>query len=76
MTKTSDYILDTYRMQLRHYFEKGIGNKSDLSKNTIITPQLVSNTFNRYLELGGNLDFISDYNMDEYNEFIEEIKAC
>ena len=76
MTKTSDYILDTYRMQLRHYFEKGICNKSDLSKNTTITPQLVSNTFNRYLELGGNLDFISDYNIDEYNEFIEEIKAC
>ena len=76
MTKTNDYILDTYRMQLRHNFEKGIGNKSDLSNNTIITPQLVSNTFNRYLELGGNLDFISDYNMDEYNEFIEEIKAC
>ena len=69
-------VLDAYRMQLRHYFEKGIGSQSDLSKNTIITPKLVAMTFNRYLELGGNLDFISEYDIDEYNTFIEEIQAC
>ena len=73
---TDEAVLDAYRMQLRHYFEKGIGNQSDLSKNTTITPKLVAMTFNRYLELGGNLDFISDYNIDEYNAFIDEIKAC
>ena len=73
---TDEAVLDAYRMQLRHYFEKGIGSQSDLSKNTIITPKLVTNTLNRYMELGGSLDFISDYDMDEYNLFIEEIKAC
>ncbi len=69
-------VLDAYRMQLRHYFEKGIGNQSDLSKNTTITPKLVTNTLNRYLELGGSLDFISEYDMDEYNTFLDEVKAC
>ena len=73
---TDEAVLDAYRMQLRHYFEKGIGSQSDLSKNTTITPKLVTMTFNRYLELGGTLDFISDYDIDEYNQFIEEIKAC
>ena len=73
---TDEAVLDAYRMQLRHYFEKGIGNQSDLSKNTTITPKLVAMTFNRYLELGGNLDFISDYDIDEYNLFIEEVQAC
>ena len=73
---TDEAVLDAYRMQLRHYFEKGIGNQSDLSKNTTITPKLVTMTFNRYLELGGTLDFISEYDIDEYNSFIEEIQAC
>ena len=69
-------VLGALRMQLTHYFEKGIGSKSDLSKNTVITPRLVTDTFNRYFELGGNLEFISEHDVDEYNEFIEEIKAC
>ena len=73
---TDEAVLDAYRMQLRHYFEKGIGNQSDLSKNTTITPKLVAMTFERYMDLGGSLDFISDYDIDEYNQFIEEIKAC
>ena len=73
---TDEAVLDEYRMQLRHYFEKGIGNQSDLSKNTTITPKLVAMTFERYMDLGGTLDFISDYDLDEYNQFIEEIKAC
>jgi len=72
----NDAVLDAYRMQLRHYFDKGIGAQSDLSKNTTITPKLVTNTFNRYFELGGNLDFISNYDIDEYNKFIDEINSC
>ena len=72
----NEQVLGALRMQLTHYFEKGIGNKSELSKNTTITPKLVAMTFERYMDLGGSLDFISDYDMDEYNEFIEEIKAC
>ena len=74
MTKTSDYILDTYRIQLKHYFEKGFGEKSDFS-NTIITPRLVKSTLDRYFELGGDLDFLN-VDIDTYNEFIEEINAC
>ena len=76
MTKTkNEFVLDTYRMQLKHYFEKGIGEESDLSKNTIITPQLVKITLDRYLQLGGNLNFI-EVSKEEYNEFLEEVKAC
>ena len=74
MEKTHDYILDTYRMQLKHYFEKGFGEKSDFS-NTIITPKLVRTTLDRYFELGGDLDFLN-VDVDTYNEFIEEIQAC
>ena len=73
---TDEAVLDAYRMQLRHYFEKGIGNQSDLSKNTTITPRLVTNTLDRYMELGGSLDFISEYDMDEYNAFLDEVKTC
>ena len=75
MKTKNDYVLDTYRMQLKHYFEKGIGEESDLSKNTIITPQLVKITLDRYLQLGGNLNFI-EVSKEEYNEFLEEVKAC
>lgn len=75
MKTINEHVLSTYRMQLKHYFEKGIGEQSDLSKNTIITPQLVKITLDRYLELGGSLNFI-DIPIDEYNEFLEEVKAC
>ena len=74
MEKAHQYILDTYRMQLKHYFEKGFGEKSDFS-NTIITPKLVRTTLDRYFELGGDLDFLN-VDVDTYNEFIEEIQAC
>lgn len=76
MTKTrNEYVLDTYRMQLKHYFEKGIGEESELSVKTIITPQLVRITLERYLELGGQLDFI-EVDKDKYNDFLDEVKAC
>tara|TARA_B100001250_G_C19714796_1_gene750893 strand:+ start:817 stop:1053 length:237 start_codon:yes stop_codon:yes gene_type:complete len=73
--RRNEYVLDTYRMQLKHYFEKGIGEESELSKNTIITPQLVKITLDRYLELGGNLNFI-DVKQEEYQAFLDEVKAC
>ena len=76
MTKTkNEFVLDTYRMQLKHYFDKGLGEASDLSKNTIITPQLVKITLDRYLELGGKLDFV-EVSKEDYNEFLDEVKAC
>ena len=76
MTKsTYEYVIDTYRMQLKHYFERGIGQESELSVKTIITPQLVKITLERYLELGGQLDFI-DVDINKYNEFLDEVKAC
>tara|TARA_Y100000310_G_C20431223_1_gene691560 strand:- start:545 stop:793 length:249 start_codon:yes stop_codon:yes gene_type:complete len=68
-------VLGALRMQLIHYYKKGLGEKSEYSKNTIITPRLVKDTFNRYLELGGDLDFMSEFNLDEYNRFIDEIRA-
>ena len=76
MTKTrNEYVLATYRMQLKHYFEKGLGEQSELSKNTTITPQLVKITLDRYLELGGSLNFI-DVDLNQYNDFLDEVKAC
>ena len=75
MKTKNEYVLDTYRMQLKHYFEKGIGEESELSKNTIITPQLVKITLDRYLQLGGQLDFI-DVDINKYNEFLDEVKSC
>lgn len=76
MTNTKNrFVLDTYRMQLKHYFEKGIGAESELSNKTIITPQLVKITLDRYLELGGQLDFI-DVDQEKYNKFLDEVKAC
>ncbi len=75
MKRINDHVLDTYRMQLKHYFEKGLGAESELSYKTIITPQLVKITLDRYLELGGTLDFIS-VKEEEYQEFLEEVKAC
>jgi hypothetical protein len=74
MEKAHQYILDTYRMQLKHYFEKGFGEKSDFS-NTIITPKLVKGVLDRYFELGGDLDFLN-VDPDVYNEFVDEIQAC
>lgn len=76
MTKTkNEFVLDTYRMQLKHYFEKGLGELSDLSNDTVITPQLVKITLDRYLELGGKLDFM-DHNNDEYSNFLEDCRPC
>ena len=62
-------------MQLKHYFEKGIGEKSELSNKTIITPQLVKITLDRYLELGGKLNFMNVDDKD-YIEFLEDCKLC
>ena len=72
-------VLDTLRNQLIHYYKKGIGEKSDLvpTNKTTITSKLVLMTLERYLELGGSLSFIEEYDMSEYNKFINEIKeAC
>ena len=74
MTTTKRKILDMYRLQLKHYFDKGFGEKSDFSSATI-TPLLVKTTLDRYFELGGNLDFLN-IDIETYNEFIEEIQAC
>jgi len=74
MTKTDKRIIEIYKVQLKHYFEKGFGEKSDFS-NVIITPVLVKTMLDRYFELGGNLDFL-DISEDKYNNIFEEIQAC
>lgn len=76
MTKSkNEYVLDTYRMQLKHYFEKGLGELSDLSNDTVITANLVKIILDRYLELGGNLDFL-DVDNDKYMDFLEDCRPC
>ena len=64
-------IANIYRNMIEHYFSKGLGEKSDLSHNTIITPKLVRNVLNRYIELGGNEDYFLDDK--EYKTFLDEV---
>ena len=66
------------RNQIYHYKEKGIGEQSDLSNNTTITPELIKMTLERYIELGGSLlDFVSESSdCEEYKSFMKEIEAC
>ena len=48
-----------------------MGSYSDLSVNTRITPKLVKNTLERYIELGGDEDF-SDFTEEKYRDFLLE----
>tara|TARA_Y100001973_G_C4910126_1_gene191472 strand:- start:117 stop:389 length:273 start_codon:yes stop_codon:yes gene_type:complete len=74
--------IETLRNQLIHYYKKGIGEYSDLvpENRTLITPRLVLTILERYLELGGSLDFITgcdENDLLEYEEFIKDVKdAC
>lgn len=74
MNKTHQSILEMYMLRLKHYQVKGIGAKSDLSHNTTITPQLVKNCLERYIELGGKSDF-SDITDEKYKAFLIEMKG-
>ena len=74
MNRDIEYILDMYRMMLKHYFERGMGAQSELSKNTTITPILVKTCLERYIELGGDSDF-SDITDDKYKAFLIEMKG-
>ena len=74
MNRDREYILDMYRMMLKHYFERGMGAQSELSKNTTITPILVKTCLERYIELGGNSDF-SDITDEKYKAFLIEMKG-
>ena len=71
MDKTHQSILDIYRFRLRHYSEKGIGNKSDITKTTI-TKSMIFTCLDRYIELGGDL---SEVQLDDkiYREFQSEM---
>ena len=74
MNKTHQSILEMYMLRLKHYQVKGIGAKSDLSRNTTITRQLITNCLLRYIELGGKSDF-SDITDEKYKAFLIEIKG-
>ena len=67
-----DWILDMYKMMLMHYFKKGLGAKSELSNNTIITPLLVKTCLERYMELGGDENIM--LGDDSYKNFLKEMK--
>ena len=67
-------ILKMYRNMIEHYFSKGLGEKSDLSHNTTITPLLVKTCLSRYIELGGNEDYFLDDK--EYRAFLNEVCEC
>lgn len=71
MNREQEIILDMYKFRLIHYCKKGMGAYSDLSVNTKITPKLVKNTLERYIELGGNEDF-SDFTEEKYRDFLVE----
>ncbi len=60
-----------HKMRLMHYREKGIGEYSDLSKNTKITPTLIKNALQTYIDAGGDEDF-SDITTEKYESFMIE----
>ena len=74
MDKTHQVILEMYMLRLKHYQVKGIGAQSELSTNTIITPEIIKTTLERYIELGGDSDF-SDITDDKYKAFLIEMKG-
>ena len=74
MDKTHQVILEMYMLRLKHYQVNGIGAESELSTNTIITPELIKTTLERYIELGGDSDF-SDITDDKYKAFLIEMKG-
>ena len=74
MNREREYILDMYRMMLKHYFQKGMGSQSELSSGTTITPLLVKTCLERYMELGGDEDF-SDITDEKYKAFLQEVKS-
>ena len=74
MDKTHQVILEMYMLRLKHYQVKGIGEQSELSNNTIITPELIKTTLERYIELGGDSDF-SDITDEKYRAFLTEMKG-
>tara|TARA_Y100000817_G_scaffold279579_1_gene243041 strand:- start:253 stop:486 length:234 start_codon:yes stop_codon:yes gene_type:complete len=69
--KEKSYISEIYKKRLLHYFEQGVGNKSKIT-GTIITPQLIKNCLERYIELGGDEDF-NNVTKDEHKEFMSEV---
>ena len=73
MNKTEKTILDMYKFQLIHYCKKGMGEQSDLSTNTTITPLLVKTCLERYIELGGDENF-NDITENRYREFLSEFR--
>ena len=74
MDKTHQVILEMYMLRLKNYQVKGIGAQSELSNNTIITPELIKTTLERYIELGGDSDF-SDITDEKYRAFLTEMKG-
>jgi len=72
MTKAErEDIRRIYRYRIEHYFSKGLGELSDLSDNTTITPRLVKNCLERFIELGGNDDYF--IKKEGYEEFLSEV---
>ena len=50
-----------------------MGEQSDLSTNTTITPLLVKTCLERYIELGGDENF-RDNTENRYREFLSEFR--
>ena len=50
-----------------------MGEQSDLSTNTTITPLLVKTCLERYIELGGDENF-NDITESRYREFLSEFR--
>ena len=71
--RTERVVLDDYKFRLIHYCKKGMGEQSDLSTNTTITPLLVKTCLERYIELGGDENF-RDNTENRYREFLSEFR--
>lgn len=54
MNKTDRKVLSSYRMLLRHYYEIGVGERSQIA-GSIVTDRLIDVIQNRYIALGGKM---------------------
>ena len=66
--KNNWVVLSGYKMQLRHYYKIGIGERSRFA-GVIVSERLINKIKERYIELGGKMKDL--YNIDEHDEFDE-----
>ena len=59
MNKTQHKVLSSYRMLLRHYYEIGVGERSNIA-GVSVSDSLIDTIQNRYITLGGKMKDLNE----------------